>query len=77
LKKDINLKKEVLEKDLSNEIKKVEMEIQEFRERAPERINKIAIQTSTDLLQQLISTDVNSSSISTIVNDQMGKYYGN
>ena len=79
--KDINLKKEALEKDLSNEIQKVEMEIQEFRDKAPEKINKIAIQTSADLLQQLISTDVNSSSISTIVNDlsnkKMSKYYGN
>ena len=79
--KDINIKKKTLEKDLSNEIQKAEMEIQEFREKAPEKINKIAIQTSADLLQQLISTDVNSSSISTIVNDlsnkKMDKYYGN
>ena len=79
--KDINIKKKTLEKDLSNEIQKAEMEIQEFRDKAPEKINKIAIQTSADLLQQLISTDVNSSSISTIVNDlsnkKMSKYYGN
>ena len=81
LTKDINKKKEALEKDLSNEIQKAEMEIKEFRDKAPERINKIAIQVSTDLLQQLISTNVNSSSISTIVNDlssiKIGKYYGN
>jgi len=81
LTKDINKKKEALEKDLSNEIQKAEMEIQEFRDKAPERVNKIAIQVSTDLLQQLISTNVNSSSISTIVNDlsskKMDKYYGN
>ena len=81
LKKDISLKKEALEKDLSSEIQKAEVEIQEFRNKAPERINKIAIQTSADLLQQLIGTDVNSSSISTIVNDlaskKMDKYYGN
>jgi len=81
LTKDINKKKEALEKDLSNEIQKAEIEIKEFRDKAPERINKIAIQVSTDLLQQLISTDVNSSSISTIVNDlsnkKMDKYYGN
>ena len=81
LTKDINKKKEALEKDLSNEIQKAEMEIQEFRDKAPERVNKIAIQVSTDLLQQLISTNVNSSSISTIVNDlsskKMNKYYDN
>ena len=81
LMKDINLKKKTLEKDLTNEIQKVEIEIQEFRNKAPEKINKIAVETSTDLLQQLIGADVNSSSISTIVNDlsskKIGKYYGN
>jgi F-type H+-transporting ATPase subunit b len=81
LMKDINQKKETLEKDLTNEIQKVEIEIQEFRNKAPEKINKIAVETSTDLLQQLIGADVNSSSISTIVNDlsskKIGKYYGN
>ena len=81
LMKDINLKKEALEKDLSGEIQKAEIEIKEFRNKAPEKINKIAVETSTDLLQQLISADVNSSSISTIVNDlsnkKIGKYYGN
>ena len=81
LTKDINLKKEALEKDLFNEIQKTEIEIQEFRDKAPEKINKIAIETSTDLLQHLIGTDVNGSSISAIVNSlsskKVGKYYGN
>ena len=81
LTKDINLKKEVLERDISKEIQKAEMEIQEFRGKAPERINRIAVELSTELLQRLINTDVNSSSISAIVNDlsskKMGKYYDN
>ncbi len=81
LTKDIILKKGALEKDLSNEIQKAEIEIQEFRDKAPERINKIAVETSADLLHQLISADVNSSSVSAIVNDLsskiMSRYYGN
>ena len=81
LTKDINLKKKALEKDLFDEIQKVEVEIREFKNKVPEKINKIAIEVSTDLLQQLIKTDVNNSSISTIVNDlskkNMDKYYGN
>ena len=81
LTKDINFKKEALVKDLSSEIRRAEIEIQEFRDKAPERINKIAVETSTDLLQRLIGTDLNSSSISAIVNDlsskKMDKYYGN
>ena len=42
---------------------------------------KIAEETSSDLLQQLIGAEVNSSSISAIVEDlsrkKMDKYYGN
>jgi F-type H+-transporting ATPase subunit b len=79
--KDINLKKDVLDKDLHKEIEKAENEIQELKKNAPEKISKIAIETSTDLLQRLIGDEVNSSSISAIVDDlskkKMGKYYGN
>ena len=79
--KDINLKKDSLDKELNLEIQNGESEIQELRDRAPEKINKIAVETTKDLLQQLIGADVNSSSISAIVDDlskkKMDKYYGN
>ena len=79
--KDINLKKDALDKDLSLEIQKAETEIQELRDKAPEKINKIAVETSADLLHQLIGAEVNNSSISAIVDDlsrkKMDKYYGN
>ena len=79
--KDINLKKEFLDKELNKEIQKAETEIQEFKNKAPEKINKIAVETSADLLKQLIGAGVNSSSISAIVDNlsrkKMGKYYGN
>ena len=79
--KDINLKKETLDRELNKEIQDAESEIQDLRNRAPEKINKIAIETSSDLLQQLMGEEVNSSSISAIVDDlsrrKMDKYYGN
>jgi F-type H+-transporting ATPase subunit b len=79
--KDINLKKDSLDRELNLEIQNGESEIQELRDRAPEKINKIAVETTKDLLQQLIGADVNSSSISAIVDDlskkKMDKYYGN
>ena len=79
--KDINLKKEKLDKELDEEIKQAEIEITQLKSKAPEKINKIAVETSADLLQQLIGADVNSSSISAIVDDlskkKMSKYYGN
>ena len=79
--KDINLKKDALDKDLNSEIQKAEAEIQELRDNAPEKINKIAVETSADLQHQLIGAEVNNSSISAIVDDlsrkNMEKYYGN
>ena len=79
--KDINLKKENLDKELNEEIKKAEIEIKDLKNKSPEKINKIAIEISADLTQQLIGVPVNNSSISAIVNDlskkDKDKYYGN
>ena len=78
--KDINLKKENLDKELNEEIRKAEIEIKDLKNKAPEKINKIAIEVSTDLIRQLIGIEVNNSSISAIVNDlsnkNKDKYYG-
>ena len=79
--KNINIKKDALDKELNLEVQKAESEIQELRDRAPEKIKKIAEETSADLLKQLIGEEVNSSSVSAIVDDlsrkKMDKYYGN
>ena len=79
--KDIGVKKETLEKELDEEVNKAEIEIKTFRDSAPEKIKKIAVETSSDLLQKLIGAEVNSSSISAIVEDlsrkKMVKYYDN
>ena len=77
---DIAKKKQVLDNQIEKELKEVEKEINEFKEKAPEKINKIAIETSADLLKHLIGTEVNNSSISSIVEDisikNKDKYYG-
>ena len=79
--KDINLKKENLDKQIDEEIKKAEQEINILKKTAPEKINKIAIETSSELIKKLIGADVNNSSISAIVEDLSkrngDKYYGN
>ncbi len=79
--KEINSKKEVLEKQLDNEIKKAEQEIGILKKNSPEKINKIAIETSTELVRKLIGAEVNNSSVSAIVNDlhrrNVDKYYDN
>ena len=77
--KDINQKKENLNKEINEEIKKAEIEIEDLKNKAPEKINKIAIEISTDVIRQLTSIEVNNSSISAIVNDlskDKDKYYG-
>ena len=79
--KDISAKKEVLDKQIDEEISKAEQEIKELQSGAAEKINKIAIETSSELIQKLIGAEVNNSSISAIVDDLSkrsgDKYYGN
>ena len=78
--KDINSKKEVLDNQIDDEIKKAEQEIALLRKGASEKINKIAIKTSSEIIQRLIGADINNSSLSAIVEDLSkkngGKYYG-
>ena len=79
--RDINAKREILEKQIDEEIKKAEQEIEVLKKNSPEKINKIAIETSSELLKKLIGAEVNNSSISAIVSElykkNEGKYYGN
>ena len=79
--KDINLKKEVLDRQIDEEIKKAEKEIEVLKKNASEKIHKIAIETSSELIKKLIGAEINRSSISAIVDDLSkrngDKYYGN
>ena len=77
--KEINTKKEKLENQINEEIKKAEIEISLLRKNAHKKINKIAIETTAELLKKLIGAEVNNSSISAIVEDlskrNESKYY--
>jgi F-type H+-transporting ATPase subunit b len=79
--KDINLKKDSLDGQINEEIKKAEAEINALKKNAPEKINKIAIETSSEILKNLIGTEINNSSISAMVNELSkrngSKYYDN
>ena len=61
-------------------LKKQKKKLDYLKKSAPEKINKIAIETSSELLKKLINTEVNNSSISAIVDDLSkkngDKYYG-
>jgi len=79
--KDINSKKETLDKQIDEEIKKAEQEIEALRKNAPEKISKIAVEISAQLVKKLIGAEINNSSISAIVNDlskkNLDKYHDN
>ena len=68
---DIAKKRSALEEDIDSEIGAAEVEINKLRNTSGDKINKIAIETSSELIKQLIGEDVNSSSISAIVEDQL------
>ena len=78
---DIDKKREKIEEEINVEIRNAEKEIVELKKGAPEKINKIATETSAQLIKQLIGEEINNSSISAIVEDlskkNKGKYYGN
>ena len=44
-------------------------EIEDLKKKSPDKVRKIAIETSSDLIKQVIGVDVNNSSISAIVED--------
>ena len=70
---EIAKKQMTLENQINDEIKNTEKEIIELKSKSPEKINKIAIETSTELVKYLIGTEVNNSSISSIVKDVSSK----
>ena len=70
---DISKKRKKLDEEIDKEVKIVEAEIEELKNKSPEKINKIAIETSTDLINQLIGASANNSSITAIVTDVSNK----
>jgi len=77
---DITKKRDSLESEINEEIKSAEKEINDLKNSSREKIHKIAIETSSDIVKQLISADLNNSSISAIVEDlskkNKDKYHG-
>ena len=66
---DIGKKRAALEKDIDSEISVAEQEIDQLKRSSHDKITKIAIETSSNLVKHIISEDVNNSSISAIVED--------
>ena len=67
---DINKKKTILDKEIDNQVKAVENEIKILKNSSNNKINKIAVETSSYLLKELIGEEVNYSSVSAIVEEK-------
>ena len=70
---DITVKKNSLDKDIDDEISAAEQEIKNLKTASSEKIKNIAIETSSELIKQLIGEEANNSSISAIVEEQSRK----
>ena len=68
------MKRQTLNNDINNEIEEAEKEIIELKNNSKEKINTIAIETTSDLVKSLIETDVNKSNISAVVEDLHKKH---
>ena len=66
---DIDKKRSELEKNLEEEIEIAEKEIHNLNKSSAENIKKIATETSSGLIKQLIGEEINKENISSIVND--------
>ena len=67
---DINNKRNELDKEIDNEVNAAEQEIINLKNASSEKIKNIAIETSSELIKQLIGEEANNSSISAIVEEQ-------
>ena len=66
---NINKKRIALEKDIDEEVSAAEEEINNLKNTSDDKITRIAIETSSGIIKQIIGEEVNNSSISTIVED--------
>ena len=66
---DIKIKKEKFSDDIENELISIEKEINDLKKSSTSNISKIATETSVEVINQIIGTEVNKSNVSAIVND--------
>ena len=67
--RDIENKKNQFNLEIKKEIEKAEKEIITLKLSSIEDINKIAIETSSEIVRKILGTEVNASSVSAIVED--------
>ena len=69
LDRNIENKKQKFDSEIEKELAEVEKEIKDLKKSSLLNINKIATETSADIIAQIIDINVNKSNVSAIVND--------
>jgi len=69
LDRDIEDKKNKFNSEIEKELAAVEKEIKDLKKSSLSNISKIAVETSADIITQIIDINVNKSNVSAIVND--------
>ena len=69
LDRDIENKKQKFNDEIEKELLATEEEIKDLKKSSISNINRIATETTTEIIKQIINTEVNKSSVSAIVND--------
>jgi F-type H+-transporting ATPase subunit b len=69
LEKDIETKKNKFNTEIEKELSVVEKEIIDLKRSSISSINKIAVETSSEIIRQIIGAEVNKSNVSAIVDD--------
>jgi len=69
LETDIENKKQKFDKEIEKELSNVEEEIKSLKKSSISNINKIAETSTSEIIKQIIGTDINASSVSAIVED--------
>ena len=69
LNRDIENKKQKFNIEIEEELKSVEKETKDLKKSSLSNISNIAVQTSAEVIKQIIDTEVNKSNVSAIVED--------
>jgi len=69
LDRNIEDKKQKFDSEFEKELAEVEKEIKDLKKSSLSNISKIAVETSADIITQIIDINVNKSNVSAIVND--------
>ena len=73
LDEDINNKKQKFNEEIEKELAVIDKEIKKLKETSIPNISKIAVEVSTQVMKEMMDTEVNESNVSAIVNELIKK----